>query len=73
MEKEYTFSNIDLCRQCGGTGEVEHHPVHKSNGMFQFGCNYTDTCSLCGGSGLVRIEKQIKVTITPHNPRGGVK
>lgn len=68
MEKEYTFSSIDLCRQCGGTGVVARYPEESSVAR-----NYTETCQLCSGSGLVRVDKQIKVTITPHNPRGGVK
>lgn len=61
MEKEYTFNNIDLCRQCGGTGHEG-----SENGA-------SKCCELCNGSGLVQIEKKIKVTIRPHDPRGGVK
>ena len=69
MEKEYTFNSIDLCRQCGGTGVAVSRP-DSDTGTYDL---RQEICSLCHGSGLVRIEKQIKVIISPYNPRGGVK
>jgi len=62
MEKTYYFSSIAVCKQCNGDGKIMdmHHIGHG---------NYSEPiiniCDLCNGEGLVFIEKEIKVTISP--------
>jgi len=62
MKKTYYFNSIAVCKQCNGDGKLMdmHHIGHG---------NYSEpnitTCDLCDGEGVVCIEKEIKVTITP--------
>lgn len=60
MERLYNSMNIDLCRQCGGTG-VEPEGGHRR-------------CELCEGTGVVRVEKEVTVRVTAFHPlaSGGV-
>ncbi len=50
--KHYLLKEVKVCQNCFGEGI-------KTIGDEQF------TCSLCEGEGMVTVEKDIKVTVTP--------
>ncbi|GEM_PF-5056305 len=52
----HTLNYYDVCRSCGGEGEVIDI---KSNSMKMV------KCETCQGSGMVSIRKEITITITP--------
>jgi DnaJ-class molecular chaperone len=63
MERNYLIAHNDVCRRCLGEGFVlepgfDHGHGHKSEPKEKI-------CDLCNGSGMVRIEKKIEVSITP--------
>jgi len=73
MEQKYHFKHNDVCRRCLGEGFIitpgfDHGHGHKADPI-------EEKCTLCGGTGLVQVEKSIEVQITPKTtkfyvPRG---
>lgn len=64
MEKvrQYKFTNIEICRNCGGTGHVT--PKVEGNYILRRlqGQERRVTCDVCNGNG--RVEKTTDITIT---------
>ncbi len=55
----HTLKYNDVCRSCGGEGEVLDI---KANALKKV------KCTTCQGSGMVSIKKEITITITPKVP-----
>lgn len=67
METKYKIKHNDVCRRCLGEGIIitpgyDHGHGHKENAK-------EEVCTLCGGTGLVQVEKNIEVQITPKTPK----
>lgn len=57
MEKvrQYQFTKIEICRNCGGTGKEK-----TILGLLE------NTCPVCDGSGRVEKHTEITITVKPY-------
>lgn len=54
-ERQYQFTKIEICRNCGGTGkEKTIRSLFKSK------------CPVCNGSGRVEKHTEINITVKPY-------
>lgn len=63
MDKHYNIKRTELCRNCYGEGFVVKPGEHLGHGRYSD--PKEDVCTLCNGTGIVVIQKEIHVTITP--------
>lgn len=54
-ERQYQFTKIELCRNCGGTGKEK-----TILGLLD------DKCTVCAGSGRVEKHTEITITVKPY-------
>ena len=54
QKNSYKISKNDICRRCQGDGEMESKEDEESLKV---------KCTLCNGTGIVKIEKEITVRI----------
>ena len=54
-ERQYQFTKIEICRNCGGTGKEK-----TILGLLK------DTCPVCDGSGRVEKHTEITITVKPY-------
>ena len=69
--KKYNQSAVQICGDCKGDGQrwSELEPArHGSSGV----CEMV-VCSTCSGSGMVRVTRDITITIEPHLPKTYLK
>ena len=63
-ERQYQFTKIEICRNCGGSGMV--HTQVDGNWIRRMQCqDGLVTCDVCGGSGRVKKHTAITVTVSP--------
>lgn len=53
-ERQYQFTKIEICRNCGGTGREK-----TIIGLLR------NACTVCGGSGRVEKTTDISITVRP--------
>lgn len=67
MHKKFLEIEIQICADCGGEGqkskEIEPYR-HGSSGEYEM-----IECPTCLGSGIVKITRDITITITPYLPK----
>jgi hypothetical protein len=68
MEKKYTSTEIKICGECLGEGGE-----YKGTGLYDHHHGTFDSsdwvpCRLCKGAGMVRVQKDTVVIVTPHTP-----
>ena len=69
MDREYLIAQNDVCRRCLGEGVIVMEGADRGHGHQ---ADPTEKkCNLCNGEGMVRVEKEIKVSITPKTPYYG--
>ena len=59
--RQYNKGGIEICRNCGGSGEVEKEGVLSVLGGYRF-----DVCPVCEGSGRVTVTRDVTVTVEPY-------
>ena len=73
-ERQYQFTKIEICRNCGGTGKVEEEEEKKMGLMGRMGLRLPrpagtpsgrGTCPVCDGSGRVSKTTEITITVRP--------
>jgi len=66
MERSYNIRNTAICRRCLGEGIIITEGVHLGHGRYSEPTELV--CDLCNGTGMVQVNKEIKVSITPKHP-----
>lgn len=66
MKRAYNIRHNDVCRRCLGEGFTVTESVRLGHNRFSE--PEENVCTLCGGTGLVQVDKEINVTITPKTP-----
>lgn len=57
---------IELCDSCKGTGVIEREElVNHHKGDYDY---WTETCSRCLGSGLIKVTETYTMTVEPYLP-----
>lgn len=54
-KRNYNISTTEVCRGCLGEGVTKE--------------NFETICPVCGGSGLVEVNKKLEISIVPKNPK----
>lgn len=56
--RQYNHENIEICRNCGGTGMAE-----KEGLLSVFNGECVGVCPVCEGSGRVTVTRDVTVTV----------
>lgn len=64
--KEYHKSEIQICGNCKGEGQVWKQTEPARHGSSDYEIGHFITCSTCTGSGIVKVTRDITITIEPH-------
>lgn len=62
----YSTTTPAICTDCNGEGNIVIKGEHLGHG--RYAADTTETCETCEGSGMVSVEKQTVVTISPKHP-----
>ena len=61
-KRQYSHENIEICRNCGGTGMAESEGFPS---VFSGEC--AGVCPVCDGSGRVTVTRDVTVTVESFN------
>jgi len=64
--KKYNQSAIQICGDCKGEGKVWQQTEPARHGSSDYEVGHFKTCSTCSGSGMVKVTRDITITIEPH-------
>lgn len=66
MLKKFNKTEIQICGDCKGEGKVWKQTEPARHGSSDYEIGHFNTCSTCGGTGRVKVTKDITITIEPH-------
>jgi DnaJ-class molecular chaperone len=67
--QKYHKSAVQICGECLGEGEVWQRTELARHGSSDHDAGIIVTCGTCSGSGMVKVTRDVTITVDPHKPK----